>query len=193
MRLSTLLRSSCVFGTALTVLGACSKGSAYTDSAQGTLAPAAPAPRDTTAATTAAAAAPGRDSARRMVPRKHGPLPPRAANALSEADVQDVIDVINGVDAQLSNPAVQKASNPQVKRFANELARTHRQRVTDRPVPVDNPSAAALVAPLRVWAVSRAARRSTTRTWTRWSRRTSARSPCSTAWPRARPMATCRR
>src|SRR2546423_7549111 len=79
----------------LMLAAACARGDtgARTDSAAGPVAPSASStrPADSTAMGSATGAA---DSARRPVPRKHGPLPPRAANALTEEDVQEVVDMI---------------------------------------------------------------------------------------------------
>jgi len=70
-----------------------------------------------------------------------------AAAALSEEVVQGVVDAINAADARLAAPAVQKATSPDVKRFASRLASAHSQKVTDTPPPKND--ADALVAPLR--------------------------------------------
>lgn len=71
--------------------------------------------------------------------------------ALTEADVQAVVDAVNAGDARLAALAAPKAASPEVKRFAGRLGSAHRQKVTDAPAPTTGAAGDALAAPLRAF------------------------------------------
>jgi predicted outer membrane protein len=112
-------------------------------------------PTDTTIATTTAttAAASGGAVAGDSVAG-------RALGGVTEESVRRLVDAINGSDARLAASGAGKTTRVDVQRFARELGSAHRQRVTDRPVPLAASAGAvdALVAPLKAIDSTSAAR-----------------------------------
>jgi putative membrane protein len=114
MRLSTRLRSACVLGTALTVLGACSKGSEK----GGDTAAVAPTTTDTSAGATVPATATAKaDSTQSGAGGTSGNL--------SAANIVSLIGLTNASEIGAAKVAQGKAQSGDVKGFAKLMASDH--------------------------------------------------------------------